>query len=156
MEQFKDKADLIYYAQGRPIVMTFNEEIANQDLLDEKNYLFPLRHTATATEMLFSRKIGLLQNTFEILQAGITQLFLDLDNGKKDGKKDGTDNQIDDRTGNKTGNKTGNRQRDITEDDAGDVFELVSLYRRLLNGENVNVQKFKRNVTVGNLRKGVM
>ncbi|MBS3124556.1 DUF3656 domain-containing protein [Candidatus Woesearchaeota archaeon] len=132
LSQFKDKADLIYYAHGRPVVMTFNEEIANQDLLDEKNYLFPLRHTATSTEMLFSRKIGLLQNTSEILKAGITQLFLDLDDGMEYGKKDGAKN------------------------DAKDVFELVSLYRKLLNGENVNIQKFKRNVTVGNLRKGVM
>jgi U32 family peptidase len=78
--QFKNKKDLIYYAQGRPVVMTFKENIGAKSLKDKKEYTFYLRSSSVdVTEMLYSKKIGLLQNTPQILSQGITQLFLDLD-----------------------------------------------------------------------------
>ncbi len=115
---FTDKEKLIYYAQGNPVVMTFKELLDTDSLTDKKGYTFRLRKTATGTtEMLYSKTIGLLQHTPEILQAGISQLFLDMEK---------------------------------------DVFKTVQVYKRLLNGENVSVQGFKREATLGNLRKGVM
>ncbi|MDP3989928.1 MAG: DUF3656 domain-containing protein [archaeon] len=37
-----------------------------------------------------------------------------------------------------------------------DVFNTISLYNRLIAGESVSVASFKRDVTIGNLEKGVM
>ena len=37
-----------------------------------------------------------------------------------------------------------------------DVFNIASLYKRLMVGENVSVSGFKQGVTIGNLEKGVM
>ncbi len=77
---FQNKRDLIYYAHGRPVVMTFKEHLRANRLTDKEGYTFPLRVGKTgATEMLYSREIGVLQRTNEIVHAGITQLFLDLE-----------------------------------------------------------------------------
>ncbi len=109
---FKDKSKLIYYAHGYPVVMTFKEMFSADSLIDQKRYTFRLRQDGTgATEMLYSKSIGLLQHTPTILNAGISQLYLDLEH---------------------------------------DVGELVGLYKKMLAGE------FTREVTVGNLKKGVM
>jgi len=37
-----------------------------------------------------------------------------------------------------------------------DVFNIVSLYKRLMTGQSVSVAGFKQGVTIGNLEKGVM
>src|SRR3989344_2982059 len=77
---FANKEKLIYYAHGNPVVMTFKEGFDTDALTDKKGYTFRLRKTATgATEMLYSKTIGLLQHTPEILKRGIHQLFLDLE-----------------------------------------------------------------------------
>ena len=77
---FKNKKDLIFYTHGQPVVMTFKEHIDANRLTDKEGYTFPLRVTKTgATEMLYSRHIGILQRTNEISHAGITQIFLDLE-----------------------------------------------------------------------------
>jgi len=100
--------------------MSFKETFNTDHLTDEKKYTFELRKTTTGTtQMLYSKAIGLLQHTPKIIEAGITQLYLDLDIEK-------------------------------------DVFNLTSVYKRLLNGENVSVEEFQHGVTVGNLVKGVM
>ncbi len=118
LQAFSDKARLIYYAHGRPVVMTFKEKFSDEALTDEVGYTFPLRQSSTgAIEMLYSNSIGLLQHTSRLLEAGISQFYLDLEN---------------------------------------DVFELVSLYRQLLNGKDVSVKQFKGRVTMGNLAKGVL
>ncbi len=118
LQSFQNKEKLIFYAHGYPAVMTFKEEFDATSLTDKKEYTFRLRKTSTgATEMLYSKAIGTLQHTPEVLKAGITQLFLDVEK---------------------------------------DVFEVVSLYKRLLAGEAVSVAAFKHGVTVGNLEKGVM
>lgn len=115
---FKNKKDLIYFAHGYPVVMTFREDLATNSLHDQKGYTFKVRRTATqATEMLYSRSLGLLQHTPKLLDAGITQLFLDVEQ---------------------------------------DVGALTHAYKELLAGKRVDVAKFKHNVTVGNLEKGVM
>ncbi len=89
---------------------------------DEKMYLFRLRRTGTkATEMLYSKSLGLLQHTPEILEAGITQLFLDLYSFSEE-----------------------------------EVYELVKTYRQLLENKGVPTRRFRKDVTIGNLRKGVM
>ncbi len=76
---FSQKDKIIYFAHGFPVVMTFREEMNEEKLTDHKNYTFALRHTGSnATEMLYSKEIGILQHTPEILKTGITQLFLDL------------------------------------------------------------------------------
>ncbi|MBI2573148.1 U32 family peptidase [Candidatus Woesearchaeota archaeon] len=76
---FSQKDKLLYFTHGFPVVMTFREEMSERKLTDHKNYSFALRHTGShATEMLYSKEIGILQYTPEILNAGITQLFLDL------------------------------------------------------------------------------
>ncbi len=77
---FKNKKNLIFYTHGRPVVMTFKEEINADRLTDKEGYTFPLRVTETgATEMLYSRDLAILQRTNEISHAGITQIFLDLE-----------------------------------------------------------------------------
>ena len=120
LSEFKQKDKLIYYAHGKPVVMSFKETFNTDHLTDEKKYTFELRKTTTGTtQMLYSKAIGLLQHTPKIIEAGITQLYLDLDIEK-------------------------------------DVFNLTSVYKRLLNGENVSVEEFQHGVTVGNLVKGVM
>ncbi|MBI4151568.1 DUF3656 domain-containing protein [Candidatus Woesearchaeota archaeon] len=118
LNAFKNKERLIFYAHGTPVVMTFKESFAVSALTDKKEYTFPLRKTSTgATEMLYSKAVGTLQHTPEVLAAGITQLFLDVEK---------------------------------------DVFALVSLYKRLLNGDAVSTQDFRAGATIGNLVKGVM
>ena len=80
LSSFRNKEKIIYYAHGNPVVMTFKESFNVNHLTDKKKYTFRLRKTKTgATEMLYSRTIGLLQHTPEILQAGISQLYLDLE-----------------------------------------------------------------------------
>ena len=118
LSQFQQKDKLIYFAHGYPIIMSFKEQFDTDYLTDEKKYTFRLRKNSTGTtEMLYSKQLGLLQHTPNILSAGITQLYLDLEK---------------------------------------DVFKIVTLYKRLLNGEQVSVKEFKSDVTVGNLVKGVM
>ncbi|GEM_PF-469187 len=118
LSQFQQKEKLIYFAHGYPIVMSFKEQFDTDHLTDEKQYTFRLRKNSTGTtEMLYSKQLGLLQHTQNILNAGITQLYLDLEK---------------------------------------DVFQLITLYKRLLNGEQVSVKEFKSDVTIGNLEKGVM
>ena len=118
LQAFQDKEKLIFYAHGYPAVMTFKETFDVSALTDKKEYTFRLRKTSTeATEMLYSKAIGTLQHTPEVMKAGITQLFLDAEK---------------------------------------DVFALVSLYKKLLQGEAVSVKEFKFGVTIGNLVKGVM
>lgn len=115
---FQQKDKIIFFAHGSPVVMTFKEDFSDDQLTDAKGYTFPLRKTTTgATEMLYSRKIGILQRTPEVIAAGIHQLFLDLED---------------------------------------DVFPLVSLYKKLLQGEQVSVKPWKGEVTLGNFVKGVM
>jgi len=127
---FKNKKDLIYYAHGRPVVMTFKEHFDADKLKDKEGYTFKLRKVKIGgndnennnpnnviTEMLYSNSIGLLQRTNEITGVGISQLFLDLDSN---------------------------------------VGEAVSTYKRLLNGEKMDVGRLKKEVTVANLMKGVM
>ena len=127
---FKNKKDLIYYAHGRPVVMTFKEHFDADKLKDKEGYTFKLRKVKMGgndnennnpnnviTEMLYSNSIGLLQRTNEITGVGISQLFLDMDTK---------------------------------------VGEAVSTYKRLLNGENIDVSRLKKEVTVANLMKGVM
>jgi hypothetical protein len=78
--EFKQKNKLIYYAHGRPIVMSFKETFETDHLTDQKNYTFPLQKTSTGTtQMLYSKTIALLQHTPKIIEAGITQLYLDLE-----------------------------------------------------------------------------
>ncbi len=80
LQAFQNKEKLIFYAHGYPAVMTFKEEFDTQSLTDKKEYTFRLRKTTTgATEMLYSKAIGTLQHTPEVLKAGITQLFLDVE-----------------------------------------------------------------------------
>ncbi len=80
LKSFSNKEKLIYYAHGNPVVMTFKETFGADHLTDKKDYTFRLRKTTNgATEMLYSKTIGLLQHTPKILQAGISQLFLDLE-----------------------------------------------------------------------------
>jgi len=76
---FVQKEKLIYYAHGRPVVMTFKEEFNTSLLTDKKGYTFPLRKTNHSTEMLYSKTLALLQHTQRLLDAGITQLYLDLE-----------------------------------------------------------------------------
>ncbi len=118
LQSFQNKSNLLFYAHGCPVVMTFKEKFAAAALTDEKGYTFRLRKTNSgATEMLYSKTIGILQHTPEVIAAGITNFYLDLEK---------------------------------------DVLRLVSLYRKLLNRENVSVKSFKQGVTIGNLVKGVM
>jgi len=122
LAEFHNKKDLIYFAHGYPAVMTFRENIPAGSLKDEKGYLFKLRRTGTgATEMLYSKSIGLLQHTSQILKAGVSQLYLDLYSF--------SDNE---------------------------VYELVRAYRLLMEGKRVPINQFKKDVTIGNLEKGVM
>ncbi len=80
ISKFSRKNRLLYYAHGRPIVMTFNERVAKTQLEDEMEYRFPLRRGATgSTQMLYSNTVGLLQHTPEILKFGVDGLFLDLE-----------------------------------------------------------------------------
>ncbi len=80
LQAFQNKEKIIFYAHGYPAVMTFKEEFDATSLTDKKDYTFRLRKTNTgATEMLYSKAIGTLQHTPEVLKAGITQLFLDLE-----------------------------------------------------------------------------
>ncbi|HLC91376.1 MAG TPA: DUF3656 domain-containing protein [Candidatus Nanoarchaeia archaeon] len=75
---FQNKKDLVYYAHGKPVVMTFKEHLGTEKLTDKEGYTFPLRVGSTgATEMLYSKHIGILQRTNEVVHAGITQLFID-------------------------------------------------------------------------------
>ncbi|HIH11112.1 TPA: hypothetical protein HA241_02905, partial [Candidatus Woesearchaeota archaeon] len=76
---FQNKKQLLYYAHGRPVVMTFKEQFRQHSLTDQKQYTFPLRKTKTTTEMLYSKPIGLLQHTPEILNVGITSFYLELE-----------------------------------------------------------------------------
>lgn len=78
LSQFKNKRDLILYAHGRPVVMTFKERFNADYLRDKEKYTFPLRRSGTSTEMLYSKPIGALQHVPDVLKAGITQLYLDL------------------------------------------------------------------------------
>lgn len=118
LQAFQNKEKIVFYAHGYPAVMTFKETFDVSALTDKKEYTFRLRKTTTeATEMLYSKAIGTLQHTPEVLAAGINQFFVDVEK---------------------------------------DVFAIVSLYRRLMNGEAVSVKEFKTGVTVGNLVKGVM
>ncbi|MEK6853290.1 MAG: DUF3656 domain-containing protein [Nanoarchaeota archaeon] len=118
LSQFRQKDKIIYYAHGYPAVMTFKEEFDTGHLTDKKGYTFLLRKTSTgATEMLYSRSIGLLQRTPEILDVGITKLYLELES---------------------------------------DVYDLVALYKQYLERKTPSAAKFKHNVTIGNLDKGVM
>ena len=118
LSQFQHKDKLIYFAHGYPVVMSFKEQFETDHLTDEKHYTFRLRKNSTGTtEMLYSKQLGLLQHTPDIVNAGITQLYLDLEK---------------------------------------DVFQIITLYKRLLNGEQVSVKEFKSDVTIGNLTKGVM
>ena len=60
--------------------MTFKEEFEDIALTDKKQYTFRLRKESTgATEMLYSRRIAMLQHTPTIIAAGVKQLFLDLE-----------------------------------------------------------------------------
>ncbi len=80
LQAFQNKEKIIFYAHGYPAVMTFKEEFDATSLTDKKDYTFRLRKTNTgATEMLYSKAIGTLQHTPEVLKAGITQLFLDVE-----------------------------------------------------------------------------
>ncbi len=118
LSKFQQKDKLIYFAHGYPIVMSFKEQFETDHLTDEKHYTFRLRKNSTGTtEMLYSKQLGLLQHTPDILNAGITQLYLDLEK---------------------------------------DVFQIITIYKRLLNGEQISVKEFKSDVTIGNLTKGVM
>ena len=99
LSQFQHKDKLIYFAHGYPVVMSFKEQFETDHLTDEKHYTFRLRKNSTGTtEMLYSKQLGLLQHTPDIVNAGITQLYLDLEK---------------------------------------DVFQIITLYKRLLNGEQV-------------------
>jgi len=118
VSQFQQKDKLIYFAHGYPVVMSFKEQFDTTDLTDGAEYTFHLRKNSLGTtEMLYSKALGILQHTPKIIEAGIIQLYLDLEQ---------------------------------------DVFKLVTLYKRLLNNEQVSVKEFKSNVTIGNLIKGVM
>lgn len=121
IKQMRFKGNLIYYAHGTPVVMTIKETIAAHELKDEKGYTFSLRKSAggntAVTEMLYSRTIGLLQHTPEVIKAGISNFYLDL---------------------------------------REDVPEMVSRYRGLLDGKNVSLKGIKKNLTLGNFKKGVM
>ena len=82
---FAAKDKLLYYAHGYPVVMTFKEDFVQKELTDEMGYSFALRKNANgATEMLYSKSIGLLQHTQKVLDAGILQLYLDLENDAGD------------------------------------------------------------------------
>ena len=82
LDKFARKNKLLYYAHGRPIVMTFNERVAKNRLVDNKDYSFPLRRGPTgSSQMLYSKTIGLLQHSPEILKLGLSGLFLDLEKG---------------------------------------------------------------------------
>lgn len=81
LESFQDKANLWFYAHGRPAVMTFKEKFTTASLRDKKRYTFRLRKTGTgAMEMLYSKSIGILQHTQEVVAAGLTNFYLDLEN----------------------------------------------------------------------------
>ncbi|MBT4446328.1 U32 family peptidase [archaeon] len=80
--EFANKNRLLYYVHGRPIVMTFNERVANGQLRDQRDYSFPLRKGPTGScQMLYSKTIGMLQHTPDILKLGVAGLFLDLEKG---------------------------------------------------------------------------
>ena len=117
LSEFNQKDKLIYYAHGAPVVMTFNENFETDHLTDKKMYTFKLKKTVTATEMLYSNTIGTLQHTKEILDIGITELFVDL-----------TEN----------------------------VRHTVEYYKQVLEGKRPPVKSLLKNVTLGNLQKGVM
>jgi len=114
---FVQKDKIIYYAHGKPAVMTFKEHFSVQGLTDKKGYTFRLRENSTSMEMLYSKTIGILQYTHQLVEGGITQIFLDVEE---------------------------------------EVYQLVTLYRRLLNGEEASVREFKEGMTMGNWMKGVM
>ena len=81
VDKFAQKAQLLYYVHGNPVVMTFNEHVAQGSLTDKKGYTFPVRQGTTgSTEMLYSKTIGMLQHTQDILSTNVAGLFLDLDN----------------------------------------------------------------------------
>lgn len=79
IKEFSDKEKMIYYAHGKPAVMTFKEEFDAESLTDGKGYTFDLRYNYTSTEMLYSKTIAILQHTPLVLQAGIKQLFVDVE-----------------------------------------------------------------------------
>jgi U32 family peptidase len=79
IKEFAHKEQIIYYAHGKPAVMTFKEEFNTESLTDGKGYSFDLRYNYTSTEMLYSKTIAILQHTPLVLQAGIKQLFLDVE-----------------------------------------------------------------------------
>lgn len=82
IETFARKNRLLYYAHGRPIVMTFNERVALYSLEDKKEFVFPLRKGPTGScQMLYSKSVALLQHTPEVLKLGLSGLFLDLEKG---------------------------------------------------------------------------
>src|SRR3989344_4472870 len=79
VKEFKQKDKVVYYAHGKPIVMTFKEQFDTSSLTDQKGYTFRLRETATSTEMLYSKTISILQYTPQLVDSGITQIFLDVE-----------------------------------------------------------------------------
>ncbi len=79
LSAFTNKKEVIFYTHGRPIVMSFKEQFKERSLTDGKNFTFPLRKENETTQMLYSKTIATLQHVPRVLKAGITQLFLDLE-----------------------------------------------------------------------------
>ncbi len=137
LKAFKLKERLLYYVHGAPVVMTFNEEFEDSSLTDNMNYTFPLRPNGTSIEMLYSRTIGTLQHTREVLNAGVSMLFVDLTQTSEQG--------------NGGGDGKGYGRRDEYE-----AERVVRYYADVLHGKRVASTLLMKGVTLGNLRKGVM
>jgi putative protease len=78
LNEFKDKRFAVY-AHGRIPLMTTKYSLSEQNLKDEKNYVFPTRRESDYTQILNSVPYGLFEKTKELEKQGIRKFLLDLE-----------------------------------------------------------------------------